>query len=168
MLSKRNCIINVVLAFVAVCATAQEKAELNEHMKVFEPFIGTWEGVFSNQPEGQNNKDTVSFVVILNGNAVRSVHEVTGGYGGETIYYWNPVTGKINMWYFTNVGQYAEGTCEVKGDEWFFTALHYGGPVSGWTSHAKITGADSFESSSRYYRNGEWSEGHSVVYKRVR
>lgn len=168
MLLKRINIIAVLLALVAACTTAQEKTKLNEHLKVLEPYIGTWEGEFLNQPEGQNNKDTVSFEVILNGNAVRSVHEVTGGYGGETIYYWNPVTGKIKFWYYTNVGQYAEGTCDVKGNEWFFTATHYGGAVSGWRSYAKVTGADSFETSSKYYQNGEWSEGHGVVYKRMR
>ena len=167
MIRIKMTIATFLLAAVSVLSFAEDAPALNEHLKTFEPMIGTWEGEFKNTEPGQSIKDTVTYEVILNGNAVRAVHEVTGGYGGETIYCWNPVTGEINFWYYTNSGQYAEGTFDINGEEMLFSAIHYGGSVSGWTATAKMIGADSFESAARYYQSGKWVDGHSVTYKKV-
>lgn len=163
MLRKTMCIVVLMIPALVI---AQENPALNENLKVLEPFIGTWVGEFQNDQPGQELKDTVTYEVILNGNGVRAVHEVTGGYGGETIYFWNPVTKKIHFSYYTNAGQYSEGTVEMDGETFLFSAFHYGGATSGWSAWAKMVGSDMFKSGAKYFTSGKWGEGHVVDYVR--
>ena len=106
----------------------------------------------------------MAYEYILNGHALKSVHTVTGGYGGETIIYWNPVFEKFTFTYYSNAGMYSEGTGEIVDGVFKFEAMHYGGATTAWTAEMSLSGKTKYKSSAKYFTNGKWDSGHEISY----
>ena len=164
----RKTMILTVVAGVAMCsalATAMEETELQKQLREFNALAGkSWIGDFANSTPDNPLKDEVAYEYILNGHALRSVHTVTGGYGGETIIYWNPVFKKFTFTYYSNAGMYSEGTGEIVDGVFKLEAMHYGGATTAWTAEMSLSGEAAYTSSAKYFTNGKWDSGHEISY----
>jgi hypothetical protein len=147
---------------------AVETAELIEPLQCFKPYLGSWEGTFSGEGAPPATvKDVVSYTVALDGRAVESRHVVAGAYKGITLYYWDPVEERIKLLYVTNDGSSSTGWVEVSDTGLAFFADHRGGAVSAWKAESVVFSEKSFTSTSEYFSNGKWTQGHAATYLRA-
>ena len=142
--------------------------DLNEHLAPLAFLVGaTWKGELSSSTPDKPVVDVLRCERALNGNAIRMLHSINDGeYGGETIVVWDPTEGVIVYYYFTTSGFYTRGTMEL-GEGHYTAHEAVTGNTNGITavtSHAHLTPDGNFSVASQYFREGEWIEGHSVVY----
>ena len=157
----------IVLCLLAAPAGAQE---MDEHLAVFEPYIGkTWKGKLSEPGAEKESWDVSRWERALNGKAVRILHSVNDGeYGGETIMFWNREKEALEFYYFTTAGFFTTGTMEVHDDGSFSAVEDVTGNADGITrvrSTSTILDDGGLQSESEYYKNGEWVPGHNIVYR---
>jgi hypothetical protein len=140
---------------------------LREELKSLQPLIGkTWFGEFKNSTPEKPIGDEVRFDIILGGKAVRSVHTVTGGYSGETIFMWDPSTERVIFWYFTNDGMYSEGWIDNVGGVDIHRALNFnGGDITAWQASVVINEDGTWSTEAQYFKNGSWTPGHAITYR---
>lgn len=166
---KKTAVLAILLIAISVAAVAQDAVApaLDENLKVLEPFIGSWEGTFSGDgaPPAEV-KDIVTYEVVLNGKGIKAEHSVGGAYGGISMYYWDSLTERIRMWYFTNAGAYSEGDVQIKDGKIHFRAYHVGGNTSAWKAVTGIPTESGYQSSAQYYQGGKWVPGHAITYVR--
>ncbi len=142
---------------------------LNEHFKALEPFIGkTWKGKLSGGDTGEVKYDVSRWEAILNGQALRNMHSINDGeYGGETILYWDKKKKQLVYYYFTTAGFYTNGTMKIDGER-YISHEYVTGNKDGITEVQNIiewAGDGRFSSKARYFKNGEWVDGHTIIYE---
>ena len=150
----------------AGAATAQES--LAEQLKPLQPFIGkTWRGEFKNSTPDKPVVDVSRWERALNGQAVRVLHSINNGeYGGETIIFWDKQKQSLVYYYFTTAGFFTHGSFKLEQGK-FISHEYVTGNAEGVTevkATGEMTPDGKMISTSQYFKNGEWVEGHSAVY----
>jgi hypothetical protein len=145
------------------------RARLNEHLAVFEPYIGkTYRAEFSNSTPQKPVVDVSRWERALNGQAVRVLHSVNDGeYGGESIMMWDSSTEKITFWYFTTAGFHTTGTLEIQGKQWISRET-VSGAANGITevkATSEPTDQGGFVTKSEYLKDGKWEPGSERSYR---
>lgn len=146
-----------------------ENTRLNEHLKIFEPYLGkTYRGEFANSTPEKPIVDVSRWERAMNGQAVRVLHSVNAGdYGGETIMMWDATSEKIAFWYFTTAGFITTGTVELKGEHWA-SIEKVSGNANGITevkATTEPTPDGGFVTKSQYFKNGKWEPGSERTYR---
>ena len=165
-LSTVFCLLAFTLALPA--APAAEAAELSEHLAPFAPYLGkTWRGELSEPGSEEVKIDISRMESALNGQAVRSLHSVNDGeYGGEAFYVWDREKETIVYYYFTTAGFYTHGELSFE-DGKFVAVEEVTGNQNGITqvkSVGEILEDGRLKSSSQYFKDGEWTPGHTAYY----
>jgi hypothetical protein len=132
------------------------------------PLLGkTWKGAFASSTPEKPVIDVVRWELVLNGQAVRSLHSINDGqYGGETVYVQDASTKGVIYFYFTTAGYYTQGTMSVL-DEKIVCRETVNGDEDGVTqveSVAEILPDGRLHTHAKYFREGKWEQGHEVFY----
>lgn len=158
----RGLLTALALALVATPAMAQERLAPLAFLD------GCWVGVFDG-PQAQ--RDERCFTTILNGNAVRDTHTVVGaGDSGDTTYYWNGETRRIEVSYVSNDGGLMTGrVAEEEGVLWVRDARYIGadGQVLNLRSRWLRESGDAFVVETEREENGVWSPFMRISYRRA-
>lgn len=154
------------LLYFAGASFAQD--QLAEPLRPFAPYIGkTWRGEFANSTPDKPVIDISRWERALNGQAIRTLHSVNNGeYGGEMILFWDKQKESLVFYYFTTAGFYTTGTCKFE-DGKFISHEVVTGNQDGITevkAIGEILADGKMRSSSQYLKNGEWVQGHEVLY----
>lgn len=163
----RTHVVSSVILSILFSGLAMAQVDLREELKPLAPFVGkTWIGEFKNSTPENPVRDEVRYEVILNGQGVRSVHYVNGGYGGETIFMWDPSTHRIIFWYFTNAGMYSEGWIDLAEKSQMHRALNFnGGDITAWQASVVMHEDGTWSTEAHYFKNGAWVAGHAATYR---
>jgi hypothetical protein len=158
-----------ILQDIPQTSGSTENTRLNEHLKIFEPYVGkTYRGEFANSTPDKPIVDVSRWERAMNGQAVRILHSVNQGeYGGETILMWDAKNQKIAFWYFTTAGFFTQGTIETEGNGWT-TIEKVSGNANGITevkAVSKPTTDGGFVTKSEYFKDGKWEPGNERTYR---
>ncbi len=159
----------VAFAVLATSASAGDSTKLIDQLSSFGPFVGkTWKGDFADSTPEDPKYDVARWEVALKGHAVRILHSVNGGqYGGETLVVWDGSRKEVVFFYFTTAGFHTQGTFRFEGAR-FVSHESVTGNEDGITevkSTGEILPGGEFRVRSSYSKDGQWTEGHAVVYK---
>jgi len=111
--------INGLLLGLLLCTHSVLAASIAKELKVFEPYLGTWQASFS-MGEGQAVTDVSRWERALNGTAIRTLHSINdGAYGGESLLFWDKAQQRIVFYYFTTAGFYTSGKIDVVSQQEF-------------------------------------------------
>jgi len=127
----------------------------------------TWKGTFASSTLEKPMVDVMRWELVLNGQAVRSLHSINDGqYGGETIYMHDPKTGGFIYFYFTTAGYYTQGTLSVQDGKLVSRETVHGDEdgVTEVESVGEILPDGRLHTHARYFRQGKWEDGHEVFY----
>ena len=152
---------------VDVLAQSPDNLPLNEHLKPFAPYIGkTWRGTSTDSTNAIH--DVSRWERALNGQAIRILHSVNEGeYGGETIITWDSEKESLIFYYFTTAGFYTHGTITIDGDQFISHEIVTGNQngITEVKGIGKILPDGRLSSSSQYFQNGAWVDGHAFIYQ---
>jgi hypothetical protein len=162
------CYCVVFTALIVSCGSAfAAEPKLDEHLAPFAPYVGkTWRGEFKNSTPEKPQFDVSRWEVALKGKAIRTVHSVNNGtYGGESLIMWDPKTKQLVTFYFTTAGFFTEGTIEFQDGKLIGRETVRGQQpgVSDVESITELTNGK-MHVKSRYKKNGEWTDGHEIIY----
>jgi hypothetical protein len=142
--------------------------QLSDKLAAFEPFIGkTWKGEFKNSTPEKPIFDIAKWERALNGTAVRVLHSVNNGeYGGESIIFYDKEKGSLVYYYFTTAGFYTTGTVKFENNAMVSHEVVKGNEdgITEVKSISKITPDGKLEATSKYFKKGEWIDGHQIIY----
>lgn len=159
---------NKLIFILALFCGAAHSAQLDEKLAVFEPYLGTWEANFSNDP-AKPVIDVGKWERALNGTAIRTLHSINQGeYGGESLIFWDKAKQKLVFYYFTTAGFYTHGELEVTSATEFVAYEEVTGNENGIT-RVKSTSSfknDSWEISTSYLKNNQWTQPESRTYRK--
>ena len=148
-------------SFLSASASAQDIAELDEHLRFLEPLIGhQWEGGFIG--EGPDVVISLRFEPVLAGRAVKYTREVAAlGYVSETHFYWSPNRGEVLFLALNSRGIVGEGVASIQGGAIVLSGVDHwpeGSFESKTLLHLDEDGVlkDTFTRKE----NGEWVPGH--------
>ncbi len=142
---------------------------LDEKLRVFEPYLGTWQADFPVAPGKPPVRDVSRWERALNGTAIRTLHSINDGqYGGESLIFWDKKTERLVFYYFTTAGFYTQGHLEVRSPQSFAAYEDVNGNDSGITRVESTSEFqnDAFTVSTRYFKNGAWTAPESRTYTR--
>ena len=145
------------------------QTSLSEHLKPLEKFVGkTWRGEFVNSTPEKPIIDVSHWERALNGQAIRILHSLNNGeYGGESMIIWDKKTESLIFYYFTTAGFYTHGTIHIDGD--VMTSHEFVEGSSEGITEVKATSEvlpdGRLKSKSYYLKNGEWINGHEIIYQ---
>ncbi|MEI4550716.1 hypothetical protein [Pseudoalteromonas spongiae] len=156
------------LFVIAICLLLQTFANqaqaLDEKLKIFEPYLGTWESTFSN-----GAVDVSHWESALNGTTLRTLHSINdGAYGGESLIFWDNKKQKLVFFYFTTAGFYTQGELEITAENEFVAYEDVTGNKDGITkvkSSSRLSDGKIVVSTS-YFKQGEWTKPESRSYSR--
>ena len=156
-----------VTLLIAVPTTAQDNVAA--HFEPLKPYVGkTWRGTFANSTPERPMVDISRWEWALGGQVIRILHSVNDGrYGGETIIVWDAAKEGLVYFYFTTAGFYTTGTMQIE-DGKFTTYEEVKGNQQGITAVkavGEILPDGRFKSTSQYLKDGEWVEGHEILYE---
>ncbi|AIY64171.1 hypothetical protein [Pseudoalteromonas piratica] len=158
---KKLLIIGIALLLQTLATHANA---LDEKLKIFEPYLGTWESTFSN-----GAVDVSHWESTLNGTTLRTLHSINeGAYGGESLIFWDNKKQKLVFFYFTTAGFYTQGELEITAENEFVAFEDVTGNKDGITkvkSSSKLTD-DKITVSTSYFKQGEWTAPESRSYTR--
>lgn len=162
-------VLGILLAILAVSSAPASVAPASDALAPLAPYVGkTWRGELSEPGSDAPKIDISQWEWALNGKAIRILHSINDGeYGGETLIFEDPEKGGLVFYYFTTAGFYTQGTVEIE-DGKFVSHETVHATAEGVTevrAMAEILPDGRLRSTSQYKRNGEWSEGHSAVYR---
>ncbi len=169
MTAKFNLIIlAVVMLITNLIVAADNEDKMAEQLKPLKPFIGkTWKGTFSNSTPEKPSYDISRWERALNGQAVRILHSVNNGeYGGETIIVWDAKKAGLVYFYFTTAGFFTNGTMSFEEGK-IISHEYVTGNKDGITevkAIGELLPDGSMRSTSRFLQNGEWVNGHEIIY----
>ncbi|WP_448213406.1 hypothetical protein [Colwellia sp. MEBiC06753] len=142
---------------------------LVEPLKVFEPYLGTWESNFAVQPGQEKVLDVSKWERALNGTTIRTLHSINeGAYGGESLIFFDKKQNKIVFYYFTTAGFYTQGWMEMTGVNSFIAYEQVTGNKDGITqvkSTSSLNG-NTMNIATSYLKNGEWTTPEQRTYQR--
>lgn len=154
-------IFSLVFAVLPLFASAQS---LDEKLKVFEPYLGTWQSTFSN-----GAVDVSHWERALNGTTLRTLHSINDGeYGGESLIFWDKKKQKLVFYYFTTAGFYTQGEIEVISENEFVAYEKVTGNTDGITqvkSSSKLI-QDKIVINTSYLKQGKWTKPEQRNYER--
>ena len=155
----------VVLLFVPVVAAAQSI----EPLKPMAFLAGyCWKGTF---PDGKKT-DTHCFEWMLGGKALRDVHTVRAAgrpdYVGETIYYFDSGSKRVEYLYVENLGGISRGTMESTPGVLVFPDAQYVEGGNAMTYRTRWTKVDdtSYEAFAEMQNKGNWAPMFKMTMKR--
>ena len=157
----------LVSILVSVVSSASAQAP-SEHLAPLVPFVGkTWYGTFQNYPGGSTPTDVSKWEWVLNGQAVQITHSVDEGeYGGMTIIMWNGAEETLVAHYFTTAGFMTRATIMVDGATLISREEVSGHPsITAVEAESRILDDGRLHTRSRYLRDGEWIDGHEIIYR---
>lgn len=129
---------------------------------------GCWIGTFEGP---QQLRDERCFATTLDGHLLRDRHSVMGtGYHGETTYFWNAETQRIEVLYVANDGGLMTGRVVEEGGSLWVRDAHYvgaDGQVLSLRSRWQQEGADAFVVVTEREENGAWSPFMRIAYERA-
>lgn len=147
----------------------KEAAGLAKELKVFEPYLGTWQANFAVQEGQAPVLDVSKWERALNGTTVRTLHSINDGmYGGESLIFFDKSKNSIVFYYFTTAGFYTQGYMEMISDNSFVAYEDVTGNKDGITkvkSTSTLNG-DSMEVATSYLKQGTWTKPEKRVYTR--
>lgn len=147
----------------------KEAAGLAKELKVFEPYLGTWQANFAVQEGQPPVLDVSKWERALNGTTVRTLHSINDGmYGGESLIFFDKSKSSIVFYYFTTAGFYTQGYMEMVSDNSFVAYEDVTGNKDGITkvkSTSTLNG-DSMEVATSYLKQGTWTKPEKRVYTR--
>lgn len=147
----------------------EEAAGLAKELKVFEPYLGTWQANFPVQEGQAPVLDVSKWERALNGTTVRTLHSINDGmYGGESLIFFDKSKNSIVFYYFTTAGFYTQGHMEMVSDNSFVAYEDVTGNKDGITkvkSTSTLNG-DSMEVATSYLKQGTWTKPEKRVYTR--
>jgi hypothetical protein len=129
-----------------------------------------WKGSFP----GSERTDEHCFSWLYDGKALRDTHTVrTPGapdYVGETTYYWNPSTGRVEFLYVENQGGISRGTMEPASGVLTFPPTQFleGDTTLTYRVRWTRTGDDAYEAWSEMQHDASWKTMFRLTMKRVR
>jgi hypothetical protein len=110
-------------------------------------------------------------VWMYDGKALRDTHTVRApgrpDYVGETTYYWNPATKRVEFLYVENLGGVSRGTMETAPDALVFPEAQYAAEGESMTYRARWTKLNdtSYEAWSEAQVNGGWTTMFKLTMK---
>jgi hypothetical protein len=128
-----------------------------------------WKGTFP----GSSTTDEHCFSWLYDGKALRDVHTVrTPGrpdYVGETTYYWDASTKRVEFLYVENQGGISRGTMEPTAEALVFPATQFVERGSAMTYRVRWTrvGDDAYEAWSEMQDGSAWKTMFRLTLKRV-
>jgi len=154
----------------ATMASATDAPKPNSTMQPLDFWVGhCWEGKFA---DGKS-VDRHCFEPMLGGHFVRDRHIVRGDqpdYSGETIYWLDPGTKRINYMYFNSIGGVSKGTVDVQSAGLQFPSEQYTGadgkPQSYRTRWDRV-GTNGYVALTEQESSGKWVEAWKVQFARV-
>ncbi|KZN40328.1 hypothetical protein [Pseudoalteromonas luteoviolacea] len=159
--------INGLLVGVFLFAQSVWASTIADELKVFEPYLGTWQASFS-MGEGQKVTDVSRWERALNGTAIRTLHSINdGAYGGESLLFWDKGQQSIVFYYFTTAGFYTSGKIEVLSKQEFVAYEAVEGNQDGITevkSTSRFKNGE-FTVSTQYLKNGQWTQPELRTYR---
>ena len=79
----KSLLLSICLSSLSVMAADQQ---LDDKLKVFEPYLGTWQSDFNVAAGKPAVQDVSSWQRALNGTAIKTIHSINEGeYGGESM-----------------------------------------------------------------------------------
>jgi hypothetical protein len=152
-----------LLVFAAALAAAPCLAGMDPHLEPLKPLLGrTWRGTL---PGGA--VDVHRFELVLNGQAVRSLHSVDdGAYGGEAIVFWDAEKQAVVSHYFTTAGFYTIATFRFE-DGWILSheVVHgNAGGIQEVKARSRVDARGRLVVTTEQLKNGEWAPGGERVY----
>lgn len=157
-----------ILALLCFAGSSFAQEQLAEPLKPFAPYIGkTWRGEFANSTPDKPVIDISRWERALNGQAIRILHSVNNGeYGGETILFWDKKNASLVFYYFTTAGFYTTGTAKFEEGKFISHEVVTGNQdgVTEVKAIGEILPGGKLRSSSQYFKNGEWVQGHEILY----
>lgn len=160
----------VVFILFSLCSAGASFAQepLAEPLKPFAPYIGkTWRGEFANSTPDKPVIDISRWERALNGQAIRILHSINNGeYGGESILFWDKQKQSLVFYYFTTAGFYTTGTAKFEDGKFISHEVVTGNQdgVTEVKAIGEILPGGKLRSSSQYLKNGEWVQGHEIMY----
>jgi len=162
-------------AFVAVASLTvawSARAQAPEASSLLAPlaFLAghCWKGPF---PDGKRH-DEHCFEWFYDGKYLRDRHVVTGddqGYGGETIYYWEPAARQVQYIYFDATGGVSRGSAHPEDAALRFPEERYvgaGGKEEVYRSVWRPTRDDAYDVVTETLRDGKWVEAWRIHMQR--
>jgi hypothetical protein len=161
--------LKLIILLVGVAIMLNAEQSLIPELEIFRPYLGTtWLGEF--QGTSREMKDVQKWERILNGTHIRIMHSLNDGeYGGESIIYWDEKQKCLAYYYFTTGGFFTHGSLSHQ-DGSITSHEIVEGNANGITEVKNTTSLlpdGSLHSRSFYLKNGEWIEGHEILYKKV-
>ncbi len=144
-------------------------APVNDALKPLAFLAGScWKGPFADR----NATDEHCYEWMYGGQYLRDRHIVRGDrkpYRGETIYFWDAAENAVGYIYFNSNGGVSRGTLKVEGQALLFPAERYaeGSTTREFSTTLTRENADSYYSSMRKLKAGQWLEAWRVSYKRA-
>lgn len=154
---------------LVMTSRASETGTLDGHLEPLRPFLGkTWRGEFKDSKPEKPIVDVSRWERALNGQAVRILHSVNdGGYGGESLIFWDKEKSAICYYYFTTAGFYTTGTMTI-ADGKLVALDKVAGNTNGITevrSTYELRPDGKLLSKSAYVKNGESAGGREILYQ---
>jgi len=144
---------------------------LQKELEPLQQYIGTtWKGVMAGSDPGNPSIDIQHWERILNGTAIRIMHSINQGqYGGETIIFWDKESESLTYYYFTTGGFYTSGSITVENGNYIALEKVKGNEqgITEVKSSSQLQEDGSLLVSSEYFKNGDWVEGHKIVYRQA-
>ncbi|KZN46495.1 hypothetical protein [Pseudoalteromonas luteoviolacea] len=157
-----------VFCGIFLCAQSAWAANIADELKVFEPYLGTWQASFSMASGQPAVTDVSQWERALNGTAIRTLHSINdGAYGGESLLFWDKAKQSIVFYYFTTAGFYTSGKIEVISEHEFVAYESVEGNQDGITE-VKSTSRfknGAFTVSTQYLKNGKWTNPEQRTYR---
>ena len=159
----------LAMALLLLSSSVWAKLPLNDELKVFSRYLGTWEAEFPATEGKPAMVDVSQWQRALNGTAVRTLHSINDGmYGGESLIFWDNSKESLVFYYFTTAGFYTQGTMEAISDTEFVAYEDVNNNKDGITKVKSTSrfASGQFTVTTQYLKNGEWTKPQARVYQR--
>lgn len=159
----------IIFGLLLSSSTALAESLLVKELRVFEPYLGTWQSDFPTANGQPAMQDVSTWERALNGTTVRTLHSINEGmYGGESLIFWDKEKQRIIFYYFTTAGFYTQGWMEMGNDQEFTAYEDVVGNQDGITQ-VKSTSRlllDKMVIETQYLKAGAWTKPESRTYTR--
>jgi hypothetical protein len=159
-----------MLALILAMQAVTPPSTLAHELQPLGFMVGScWRATFPNS----TNSDTHCYTAMFGGRYVRDVHVVAGGppgYGGETIYRWDPQVRRIRYDYYASDGGHSSGSAMPTAAGMDFPDDQYLGPDGAAMTLRTVQAGDASgytRVSSMRQPDGSWREMFTLHFTRV-